>query len=127
MKKIILLIAVLFAVLPVKADKDFPLVLHVTAVEMHQGTTGISGSIVNGTGDVDGGRSYTWQLYLAKIDGDSKIYGLRTVRWGSRKWSLRLSINDYRARWTKRGQLEVQVADEKGRMFVLTEEIMSER
>lgn len=112
MKNLVILIAVIFAALPAKADKgEFPLVLHVTAVEMHQS-----------------GGNYPWQLYTSKIDGDANIYGLRTVSWSSpRNVYLRLSINDYRARWTKRGKLEVQVANEKGKMVVLTEEVMSER
>lgn len=62
---------------------EFPLTVHITAVEMRQGTTAVtgSGSTDNDgkyTSSVSGGESYTWHIYTAQVEGDKKIYGLST-------------------------------------------------
>ena len=60
---------------------EFPLTVHITAVEMKQGVRGVSGSGStdsngNYSSSVSGGGSYTWHLYTAQIDGNNKTYGL---------------------------------------------------
>jgi hypothetical protein len=68
-----------------KDEGDFPLTIHITAVSVEQGQTGISGggstdSNGNYSASVSGGESYTWKLFTAQIEGDKKTYGLSTDR-----------------------------------------------
>jgi hypothetical protein len=126
-----------------KDDGDFPLVVHVTAVNMEQGENGVSGSGStdsngNYSSSVGGGGSYTWKLYTAQIEGDPKIYELDTPRthylggpavstatvigtmgWGAlfvNRSNHSLHIGDYHGRWNKNGTLEIQFVDEKGKL-----------
>jgi hypothetical protein len=114
-----------------KDDGEFPLVIHITAVQMEQGQTGVSGSGStdsngNYSSSVSGGESYTWKLYTANIEGDPRVYGLSTPRmhykggtglavatlgWSEVATARRnywLNIGNYHGRWNKDGSLEIQ-------------------
>jgi hypothetical protein len=136
-----------------KDDNDFPLVIHVTAVHMEQGQSGVSGSGStdsngNYSSSVSGGGSYTWKLYTSHIDGDNNTYALSTPRshprggeavaaatvigtmgWGALFASARnseLTIGDYRGHWNKNGTLEIQLHDPKGKLIHQTFTVQSE-
>jgi hypothetical protein len=105
-----------------KDKDDFPLKLHITAVEMQQGTAPVTG---NGSTDsngnyhssVGGGQTYTWHLFTVKIDGDPVTYKLSTrAMKGFMKRAAILHIGDYSARWNKNGTLEIQYLDSKGKL-----------
>ena len=150
----IALLGSLFLVGPSFARKkdtgEYPLTIHVTAIEMQQGTTGVSGgghTDSNGSysSSVTGGQSYTWHLYAAQIDGDAKTYGLstRTMHYkggtglalATLGWSpivtgrrnAQLHLGDYRGSWNKNGTLEIQFSDEKGELKHQTFRIESEK
>jgi hypothetical protein len=133
----------LFALLSVAAlarkdDGDFPLTVHITAVNVEQGQEGIEGSGStdsngNYSSSVSGGGSYTWKVFTAQIEGDNKFYTLNTARRhykGGRGlavatlgWSVAatakpnywLGIGGYHGRWNKDGTLEIQFTDAKGK------------
>jgi len=122
MKKVVLIsvlvIAVCVSVSRANEKEDFPLKLHITAIDMQQGTRPLeSGKRLeyhNGTTTVvdepaEGGGTYLWHLYTAKLDGDPVTYKLSTH-------GVVLSIGDYSARWDKNGALEVQYKDSKGHL-----------
>lgn len=134
MKKTVVLFVLLFSLCAVAKDKnsgDFPLTVHITAVNAEQGQAGVYGSGStdsngNYSSSVSGGGSYTWKLYTAQIEGDKKTYGLSTDRmhykggkglavatmgWSAIATAKRnywLEIGDYRGRWNKDGTLEIQ-------------------
>jgi hypothetical protein len=132
-----------------KDEGDFPLTIHITAVSVEQGQTGISGggstdSNGNYSASVSGGESYTWKLFTAQIEGDKKTYGLSTDRmhykggrglaiatlgWSkvaTAKRNYWLGIGDYHGRWNKDGTLEIQFTDAKGNLAHQTFNIESE-
>jgi hypothetical protein len=132
-----------------KDEGDFPLTIHITAVSVEQGQTGISGggstdSNGNYSASVSGGESYTWKLFTAQIEGDRKTYGLSTDRmhykggrglaiatlgWSrvaTAKRNYWLGIGDYHGRWNKDGTLEIQFTDAKGDLIHQTFNIESE-
>lgn len=109
---------------PVRSnDKDdYPLKLHIIAIEMEQGNTPVSGSghtdnNGNYSSHVGGGGTYYWHLFTGKIDGDPVTYkfSTRPMR-GFMKRAAILHIGDYSARWNKNGSLEVQYLDGNGNM-----------
>lgn len=116
---------------------EFPLTVHITAVEMKQGVRGVSGSGStdsngNYSSSVSGGGSYTWHLYTAQIDGNNKTYGLSTramhykggpgLAMATMGWSAiatgrrnaQLHLGRYRGRWNKDGTLEIQFTQKGG-------------
>ena len=132
-----------------KDEGDFPLTIHITAVSVEQGQTGVSGggstdSNGNYSASVSGGESYTWKLFTAQIEGDSKTYGLSTAfmhykggrglamatlgwsRVATAKRNYWLGIGDYHGRWNKDGTLEIQFTDAKGNPVHQTFNIESE-
>jgi hypothetical protein len=95
---------------------DFSLKVHITAIEMQQGTRPLESETVlqydHGTTTTvnkpaEGGGTYYWHLYTAKIDGDPVTYKLSTH-------GVVLRIGDYSAHWDKKGALEIQYTDAKG-------------
>lgn len=133
-----------------KNTVEFPLTVHITAVDMQQGTTGVTGggttdSNGNYSSSVSGGESYTWHLYSAQIEGDNKTYGLSTramhykggrgLALATMGWSAvatgrrnaQLHLGDYRGCWNKNGTLEIQFTDEKGELKHQTFRIESEK
>jgi hypothetical protein len=134
--KRLFVVALFFLVLSVSAsakkdDGDFPLTVHITAVHMEQGQTGVSGhggtdSNGNYSSSVGGGESYTWKLYTAQVVGDPKTYELSTpdthykggkvlaiatggfTKMVTSRPNDSLHIGDYRGRWNKNGTLEIQ-------------------
>ena len=132
-----------------KEDRDFPLTVHVTAVQMEQGQTGVAGSgRTDSNGDysssVSGGGSYTWKLYTTNIDGDKKTYELSTpsmhykggtglaiatLGWSAvatARWNHPLQIGDYHGSWNKDGSLEIQF-HENGKVMHQTFHVETER
>ena len=152
--KQLFLVAIFFALLSAPAfarkdEGDFPLTIHITAVNVEQGQTGISGggstdSNGNYSASVSGGESYTWKLFTAQIEGDRKTYGLSTAfmhykggrglamatlgwsRVATAKRNYWLGIGDYHGRWNKDGTLEIQFTDAKGNLIHQTFNIESE-
>lgn len=126
MKKLPLMVAALLIVCvqAVRAnDKgDYPLKLHITAIEMEQGNRPVSGSGStdsngNYSSSVGGGGTYYWHLFTAEIDGDTVTYKLSTrAMRGFMKRAAILHIGDYSARWNKNGTLEVQYEDGNGKL-----------
>lgn len=129
-------------------DEDFGLTIHITAVDMQQGQSGVSGrgstdSNGNYSSNVSGGESYTWHLYTAHIEGDNKTYGLSTrihykggkvlaaatLGWSAAVTSRRiqLHIGDYRGHWNNDGTLEIRFPDQKGGLIHQPFRIESER
>jgi hypothetical protein len=117
----------------------FPLTIHITAIDTQQESTGVadagsSDSSASKPTPVRGGEVYEWHLYTAHIDGENKTYGLttRAVHYSGGEglaaatlgWSafttsrenFQLHIGDYHGRWNKDGTLEIQFADEKGKL-----------
>jgi hypothetical protein len=93
-------------------DKDdFPLKLHITAIEMVQGNNPVSGSGStdsngNYSSSVGGGGSYYWHLFTGNIDGEAITYKFSTrAMRGFMKHAAILHIGDYSARWNKNGSL----------------------
>jgi len=132
-----------------KDEGAFPLTVHITAVNVEQGQHGVHGSGStdsngNYSSSVSGGGSYTWKLYTAQIEGDKKTYGLSTAGMhykggkglaiATMGWSAVatarpnhwLRIGDYHGRWNNDGTLEIQFADEKGKLTHQTFRIESE-
>ena len=129
-----------------KETEEFPLVIHITAVDMQQGVNAVSGggstdSNGNYSSSVSGGGSYTWKLYTARIEDDNKVYGLSTRRvhypgglpvamatfgWSARR-NASLHVGDYRAHWNKDRTLEIQFSDEKNELKHQTFHVESER
>jgi len=122
-----------------KGTGEFPLIVHITAVNAEQGQNGVYGrgstdSNGNYSSTVGGGGSYTWKLYTAQIEGDKKIYGLSTARMhykggtglalATMGWSAIatarpnhwLRIGDYHGRWNKDGMLEVQFTESEAKV-----------
>jgi hypothetical protein len=103
-------------------NDDYPLKLHITAIEMEQGNRPVSGSGStdsngNYSSSVGGGGTYYWHLFTARIDGDAVTYKLSTrAMRGFMKRAAILHIGDYSARWNKSGSLEVQYTDGNGKL-----------
>lgn len=151
---IILLFVALAPQTQAKNKEDFSLVLHVTAVDMVEGTDAVTGggsTDFNGnySSHVSGGGSYTWHLFTARIDGDKAIYQLSTPRVhlkGGKGLNIGLAmatggaslavtarrnavihIGDYHARWNKDGSIEIELFDEKGKSSHQTFRVESEK
>jgi hypothetical protein len=129
---------------------EFPLTVHITAIDMQQGERGISGS---GSTDSDGkysssvrgGGSYLFHLYTAHIDGDKREIvlttnaahykggrGLAMATMGmsavaTSRRNAQLHIGDYRGNWNKDGTLELQFINEKGELAHQAFNIQSEK
>lgn len=125
MKKLLLVAAALLIIcvqaVQAKDKDDYPLKLHISAIEMEQGNRPVSGSGStdsngNYSSSLDGGGTYYWHLFTAKIDGDAVTYKLSTrAMRGFMKRAAILHIGDYTARWNKNGSLEVQYTDGNGK------------
>lgn len=99
---------------------NFTLALHITAIDVQQGTRGVHGYGNASSSHVSGGQSYLWSLYTVRIDGDSHIYGIAHKRGPA------LAMGDYKARWSKPRELKIQYSDEKGRLKEETFVVLSE-
>jgi hypothetical protein len=135
MTKLLVALLFLFACTQIglaKDTDDFPLKVHITAVEMQQANTGVTGtgstdSNGNYHSSVSGGGTYYWHLFTAKIDGNSVTYKLSTrARKGFMKRAAILHIGDYAGRWNKKGTLEIQYTNSKGKPDHETFNIQSE-
>ena len=102
--------------------EDFSLKVHITAIEMQQGTRPLEsettlkydhGTTTAVNKPAEGGGTYYWHLFTAKIDGDPVTYKL-SIRAGRHPVVLR--IGDYSAYWNKNGSLEIQYTDSKGHL-----------
>ncbi len=102
---------------------EYPLLAHITAVEMRTASKGTEGVSSDSNGNVSGGGgggTYTWHLMRAVI-GD-KLYGLAVllnqargpfgIPLGQRNW---LEVGSYPAKRVKNG-FEFQYSDDKGKV-----------
>src|ERR1019366_5506527 len=83
------------------SDDDFPLSVHITAVNVEQ---------VNGGG--------TYHIFTAHIDGDNKTYGLAPIynHLGlTAPYAYFVNIGRYRGLWNKNGTLKIQLVN-KGKL-----------
>jgi hypothetical protein len=119
---LLLLVLSITQVVSAKNTNDFPLTLHITAIEMEQGNRPVTGSGYtdsngNYQSSVDGGGTYYWHLFTATIDGDPVTYKLATrAMKGFMKRAAILRVGDYSARWNKNGTLEIQYAKSQGKL-----------
>ena len=134
-----------------KDEGDFPLTVHITAVDVEQGQRAVSGggstdSNGNYSSAVSGGGTYTWKLYTAQIEGDKKTYcsehcrhalqgrqGTGDSHDGSKRGQLPLTRIDgctsetIAGAGTKTGRWEIQFTDDKGKLAHQTFRIESEQ